>query len=135
MITALDAIVRNDRYPLSPRIRTLRELSQAATGAAPAGTTAAAQGSTPRRPSAGTGGVTEMKPYHHGPPLTLGGAAAARVRLVVWCRDCQHQVEPDPAEMAERHDAETTVPDWRRRLVCGNCCSKQIDFVATAARR
>jgi hypothetical protein len=35
-----------------------------------------------------------------GPPMTLG--AAARVRLIVWCKECQHQVEPDPAEMAAR---------------------------------
>jgi hypothetical protein len=31
------------------------------------------------------------------PPMTLGNAAAARVRLIVWCEECQHQVEPDPA--------------------------------------
>ncbi|MGA8755474.1 MAG: hypothetical protein WB611_03960 [Stellaceae bacterium] len=31
----------------------------------------------------------------------LGNAAAARVRFIVWCRDCQHRVEPDPAEMEE----------------------------------
>jgi hypothetical protein len=30
-------------------------------------------------------------------------AAAARLRLIVWCRDCRYQVEPDPAEMAERY--------------------------------
>jgi len=24
------------------------------------------------------------------------------VRLVVWCKVCQHQVEPEPAEMADR---------------------------------
>ena len=35
-----------------------------------------------------------------GPPTTLGGAAAAQLRLIVWCKECQHQVEPDPAEMA-----------------------------------
>jgi hypothetical protein len=35
--------------------------------------------------------------------MTLGNAAAAHVRLVVWCLDCHHQVEPDPAEMAERY--------------------------------
>ena len=23
-----------------------------------------------------------------GPPMTLGAAAAARVRLIVWCREC-----------------------------------------------
>ena len=28
--------------------------------------------------------------------MTLGNAAAARVRLIVWCRDCAHQFEPDP---------------------------------------
>src|SRR5438552_3973017 len=29
-----------------------------------------------------------------GPPMTLGGAAAAQVRLIVWCKACHHQVEP-----------------------------------------
>ena len=57
-----------------------------------------------------------MKP-HPGPPMTLGNAAAAHVRLIVWCKDCRHQVEPDPAEMAQRYGAETPVPDWRERLV------------------
>jgi hypothetical protein len=46
-----------------------------------------------------------------GPPMTLGAAAAAQVRLIVWCRDCQHQVEPDPAEMAARYGADTSVLD------------------------
>ena len=34
--------------------------------------------------------------------MTLSNAAAARMRLIVWCWDCRHQVEPDAAEMAER---------------------------------
>jgi hypothetical protein len=25
----------------------------------------------------------------------LGSTAAAKVRIVVWCRDCRHRVEPD----------------------------------------
>jgi hypothetical protein len=54
-----------------------------------------------------------------GPPMTLGAAAAARVRLIAWCRDCRHEVEPDPAVMAERYGAELSVPDWHKRLVCG----------------
>ena len=29
--------------------------------------------------------------------------------------------EPDPAETAGRYGAETTVPDWRERLVCSQC--------------
>ena len=48
-----------------------------------------------------------------GPPMTLGNTAAAQVRLIVWCKGCGHQVEPDPAEMAARYGAETSVPDWR----------------------
>jgi hypothetical protein len=32
--------------------------------------------------------------------MTLGVSAAAQVRLIVWCKECQHQVEPDPVEMA-----------------------------------
>jgi hypothetical protein len=40
-----------------------------------------------------------------GPPMTLGNAAAARFGLNVWCKACQHQVEPDPAEMAARYGA------------------------------
>jgi len=51
-------------------------------------------------------------------PMTLGNAAAARVRLIVWCKECQHQVEPDAAEMAARYGASTSVPDWWARLVC-----------------
>jgi hypothetical protein len=47
--------------------------------------------------------------------MMLGNAAAAHVRLIVWCQDCRHQVEPDPAEMAQRYGPETTVPDWRER--------------------
>jgi hypothetical protein len=56
--------------------------------------------------------------------MTLGNAAAARLRLIVWCLDCRHQVEPDPAEMAERYGARTTVPDWHARLVCSRCGSR-----------
>ena len=29
--------------------------------------------------------------------MTLGDAAAG-VRLIIWCTECQHQVGPDPAE-------------------------------------
>jgi hypothetical protein len=31
-----------------------------------------------------------------GPPMTLGNAEASRVRLIVWCKACGHQVEPEP---------------------------------------
>jgi hypothetical protein len=74
-----------------------------------------------------------VKPYHGG-PATLGGTAAAGVRLIVWCRACQHQVEPDPAEMAARYGADTSVLDWRE-LVCSRCRSRQTDMVVTGERR
>jgi hypothetical protein len=68
-------------------------------------------------------------------PMTLGNAAAARVRLIVWCKDCLHQVEADPGEMAQRHGAETAVPDWRQRLVCSRCGGREVDMVVTGERR
>jgi hypothetical protein len=67
--------------------------------------------------------------------MTLGGAAAAQVRLIVWCKACQHQVEPVPVEMAARYGAETSVLGWRERLVCSQCGSRQVDMVVTGKRR
>ena len=45
----------------------------------------------------------------------------------MWCRD-SHQVEPDPAEMAARYGAGTTVLDWRERLICSCCASRQVEY-------
>jgi hypothetical protein len=69
------------------------------------------------------------------PPMTLGNAAAAHVRLIVWCHDCRHQVEPDPADMAAQYGAETTVIGWRGRLVCSRCGSRQIDMVVSGTKQ
>jgi Zn finger protein HypA/HybF involved in hydrogenase expression len=66
--------------------------------------------------------------------MTLGAATAANVRLIVWCKTCQHQVEPDPAEHARRYGEETSVLAWRDRLVCSNCGSRAIDMVLTGAK-
>ena len=74
-----------------------------------------------------------MKSYR-GPPMTLGSAAAAHVRLMVWCKACGHRSEPDPAEQARWFGPETTMPDWRRRLVCSKCGSRIVDFVVSGAR-
>ena len=62
--------------------------------------------------------------------MTLGNAARAGVRLLVWCKQCQHQVEPDPVEQAQRYGAEMPVPEWRERLVCSACGSRDVDMVA-----
>jgi Zn finger protein HypA/HybF involved in hydrogenase expression len=55
--------------------------------------------------------------------------------LIVWCLDCRHQVEPDPAEMAERYGAETSVPDWHARLICAQCGSRRVDMVVSGTER
>jgi hypothetical protein len=34
--------------------------------------------------------------------------------------------------MAERYGAEMSVPDWHKRLVCGNCGRRRVDFVVWA---
>jgi hypothetical protein len=70
-----------------------------------------------------------------GPPMTLGNAAAAKVRLIVWCKECGHQVEPDPAAAAARYGEETTVPDWRDRLACSKCGGRDTDFVVTGTAK
>ena len=67
--------------------------------------------------------------------MTLGNAAAAHVRLIVWCKACGRQVEPDPAGMAERYGTEMTVPDWRERLVCSRCGSRNVDMVVSGTTR
>jgi hypothetical protein len=67
--------------------------------------------------------------------MTIGNAAAARVRLIGWCKSCQHRLEPDPAEMAARYGAETPVLEWRERLVCSKCGGRRADMVLTGERR
>ena len=44
--------------------------------------------------------------------MTLGNAAAAKVRLVVWCKAWCYRSEPDPAEQARWYGSETPVPKW-----------------------
>jgi hypothetical protein len=46
--------------------------------------------------------------------MTLGAAAAAQVRLIVWYKACQRQVEPDPTEMAARYGADPFHPGLAR---------------------
>jgi hypothetical protein len=58
-----------------------------------------------------------------------------RARLIVWCKACGHQVEPDPAEHARRYGPATVLPDWRKRLVCSACGSHDIDMVVTGTVR
>jgi hypothetical protein len=52
-----------------------------------------------------------MKPYRE-PPMTLGNAAAAEVRLIVWPLD-----RARPPEMAKRHGGEVTIPDDQEAVI------------------
>ena len=70
-----------------------------------------------------------------GPPMTLGRAAAAHVRFMVWCKACGYRAEPDPSEQARWYGPETPVPDWHARLVCSQCDSRDVDMVVTGQRR
>jgi hypothetical protein len=72
---------------------------------------------------------------YRGPPMTLGNAAGAKVRLIVWCKSCQHRMELDPVEMAARYGAKTPVLDWREKLVCSKCGGRQVDMVVTGTKR
>ena len=70
-----------------------------------------------------------------GRPATLGSTLAAHLCLIVWCKACRHQVEPDVAEQVERYGAGLTLPDWAARLVCSRCGGRAVDFVVSGARR
>jgi hypothetical protein len=67
--------------------------------------------------------------------MTLGIAAAAHLRLMVWCNACGRRSELDPAEQALWYGSETPVPEWRRRLVCSQCGSRNVDMVVTGMKR
>jgi len=47
-------------------------------------------------------------------------ASTARVRLIVWCKECQRHVEPDPVKIAERHD----------KLVCSSVAAGKLTWSA-----
>ena len=68
-------------------------------------------------------------------PLSLGQALNGRVRLIVWCKACQHRIEPDMAAQVERFGEAMTVIDWASRLRCSECGERNADFVVTGARQ
>jgi hypothetical protein len=68
-------------------------------------------------------------------PATLGSTLAAHLRLIVWCKACRHQVEPNVAEQIERYSAGLTLLEWAEWLVCSRCGSHDIDFVVSGESR
>ena len=66
---------------------------------------------------------------------TLGTTLAAHLRLIVWCKACRHQAEPDLAQLVERYGADVPLPVWSERLVCSACGSGEVDFVVSGESR
>jgi hypothetical protein len=67
--------------------------------------------------------------------MTLGQALAAQVRLIVWCKSCNHRDEPEVATQVVQHGFEMTVIDWARLLRCAECSARNADFIVTGERR
>jgi hypothetical protein len=59
-------------------------------------------------------------------PLTLGQALAAQVRLIVWCKGCNHRADPDIAAQVAQHGSGMTVIDWARLLRCTECGARDV---------
>jgi hypothetical protein len=66
-------------------------------------------------------------------PMTLGQALAAKVRLIVWCKACQHRAEPAVIDQVARYGADATVIDWAARLRCSACGKREVNFVVSGA--
>lgn len=67
--------------------------------------------------------------------MTLGQAPDAKVRLMVWCKGCEHRAEPAVADQVARYGNDTTVIDWASRLRCSACDGREVDFVVSGATR
>ena len=86
LVNELTAIVKNDHFPFSGRVPVPAE----ALRAAPSQRIQTALRSLKSKPA---------------PPMTLGNAARSVVRLIVWCKDCQHRdlcaITASPASTGE----------------------------------
>jgi hypothetical protein len=58
-------------------------------------------------------------------------ALAAKVRLIVWCKGCGHQAEPDVATQVAHHGSTMPVPDGARFLRCSIRGEREADFVVS----
>jgi len=67
-------------------------------------------------------------------PVTLGHAAKASLQLIVWCKACGHQNQTDPADVAARFGADTSLQQWRERLVCSQCGSRDVEMLLMGRR-
>jgi hypothetical protein len=69
--------------------------------------------------------------------------SAGNARQLRCCRRARHRVVPRlwpssrarPRRTGERYGPELTLLDWRERLVCSQCGSREIDMVVSGAKR
>jgi hypothetical protein len=59
-------------------------------------------------------------------PATLGSTLAAHLTLIVWCKACPHQVEPDIAEQVARYGAGLALPDGPRGCGAQNATAETL---------
>jgi hypothetical protein len=88
------------------------------------------------RPEHTTDAAPEAKPeFDHSMPL--GAAARTTETLIVWCRgpDCRHENHADPAVVARTFGANLTVAEWRKRLICSRCRSRDVEVLFVGRRR
>ena len=67
--------------------------------------------------------------------MTLGKAAAARVRLVASCKTCGYRAAPDVAALATALGEDLPVREWMARHRCSRCGARDVAAVVTGARR
>ena len=75
--------------------------------------------------------MTEVRPSRDkggSAPITLGQAVAAHVRLIVWCKNCNHKADPDITAMVAHHGSGMTVIDWARLLRCTESGARDADL-------
>ena len=57
-----------------------------------------------------------QKRGYDGPPMTLGNAREAHVRLIASCKACGYWAEPDVTALAAALGDDLPVPEWMARL-------------------
>ena len=67
--------------------------------------------------------------------MTLGQALAAKVQLIVWCKSCGHQVEPNISVTLARYGEGVTVIDWVERFPCSPGGGREVDFGISGVAR
>ncbi len=62
-----------------------------------------------------------------GPGVVLGDAVRDGRPLWVFCEECCHNVEVDPAALARRLGYDYPIPKLKARMRCSKCGSRAVD--------